>query len=78
MTKLTLLDKALATPMRKNYGRSASKEEIELGLAWMQGYITITQVGKAMGITAGLAQSRMAKILRDAYLSGKLEVKDGE
>ena len=78
MTKLTLLDKALATPMRKNYGRSASKEEIELGLAWMQGYITITQAGKAMGMTAGMAQSKMAKILRDAYILGRLEVKEAE
>ena len=76
--KMTLLEKALASPGNTRRNRPASDEEIELALAWLEGDITLTAATVAAkgelakGTHSGNYMYRIAYCLQQAYKNGKL------
>lgn len=75
MAKQTLLEKALAIPIRNYKNGESSPEEIELAVAWLQGKITVSQIAMVMDTRPSTMQSKLSILLRDAYNKGKLVVR---
>lgn len=73
--KPTLLEQAMSLPVR-NTNQRVNPEEIEIALAWLEGMLSVTQIAKVMKIPSGSVQSRMSKLLRDAYQAGRLVIKE--
>ena len=76
MAKPTLLDKALSIPVDKRNNK-ITDEEMELGIAWLQDTVTLTQVARV--IPGGVKGSTKAYVhlalwLREAYRIGLLKV----
>jgi len=70
---MTLLEKAKSKSVR-SYKISASEEEIELALAWLDHSITSTQAAAALGKTNSTATANsMMRCIRAAYDCGRLQ-----
>ena len=69
---MTLLEKAKSKSVR-SYKISASEEEIELALAWLDHSITSTQAAAALGKNSAATANSMMRWIRAAYDCGRLQ-----
>lgn len=72
----SLLEKALAIPRKDRRLDNITRDEVELGIAWLQDEVTLTQIAKVLGMKGpGNAVSRMAVCIREAYRLGMIKIK---
>jgi len=75
--KETLLEKAKKLEIRKLKKIEVTEEHLELGLAWMKGEITLSQMNRVLGENkrSGNGLYAVAVWLREAYKQGKIKIK---
>lgn len=76
MADKTLLEKAKAVRIVKSRGNSRDiplDDRVELGMAWMKGEVTATQVSSATGKNDTSFYSLVAIGLREAYRRGLIK-----
>jgi hypothetical protein len=77
-----LLDRAKAHLTTRRGTSPVTDDEIDLALAWLRAEVTTTQAAAALYGEArtasnhAVAQSRLARVLREAYTRGRLTVKE--
>lgn len=67
----TLLKKALNLKTRKIFDK-ATDEQIDLGIAWAEKKVNLSQVSRVLGIRTGSAMNKMALFLRAGFEKGKI------
>lgn len=84
--EMTLLEKALGMNVRLPITHGIGNEHYELAIAWMQGLVTISQAGRALGLVSedelgiikidnSLVVNRMAVWFREAVKRGIVKIK---
>ena len=69
---MSLLEKALATPLRKR--REPDAEKLELALAFFRGEVTFGQASAALGSKNRNVSTSLAGVLRNAVIAGTVKL----
>lgn len=72
---MSLLAKALKTPVRRRAWTPEKAEEMEaLAVAFLRGEVNTMQVSTALGTTGSGLYSPLAIALRDAVMAGRIRI----